>query len=88
MPNGHLTARGGRAAITNLFGSACIFYVLPYLKSVRSFLVYIEWGAWGVCALTWALAGGGRRGGGQSNHEIRYLLQRASVGAYLKAGLI
>lgn len=63
MPNGHLTPRGGRAAITNLFGSARIFYVLPYLKSVRSFLVYIEWHG-GSCALTWALAGGGRRGGG------------------------
>lgn len=63
MPNGHLTPRGGRAAITNLFGSARIFYVLPYLKSVRSFLVYIEWGHGG-SVLCWALAGGGRRGGG------------------------
>lgn len=79
MPNGHLTPIGGRAAIAILFGNAHI-YVLSYLKSVCSFLFHI---GWGMGSVLWH-----RHWLGASHYEIRHLLQRASIGAYLEAGFI
>lgn len=84
MPNGHLSPIGGRAAITIFLRQRTrSMYCHIWNRCVLS--LFTSNGNIGVCALTWAFGWGG---GAASNHEIRYLLLRASVGAYLKAGLV
>lgn len=89
MPNGHLTPIGGRAAITILNGNARILCIAIF--QIGAFFPCLHrMGHGGLCFDMGIGLWGGKGGGwwGVSNHEIRYLLQRASVGAYLKAGLI
>ena len=57
MPNGYLTPVGGRAVLTILSGSAHILCIVIF--EIGAFFPYSHRMGHGVCASTWALAGGG-----------------------------